>query len=87
MEDKKISEEMLELNEKFDASMGKMIGGLLSDTSLSDMEINPMMAPALETYKITFDYMNLFTKFLAKQEALMAKMDKALDIYIQKNGE
>lgn len=80
MTSKKISEEMMELNEKFDASMGKMIGGILGEMELSKME------PTLEMYKVTFDYMNLFTEFLAKQEDLMDKMNKALDIYIRKGS-
>ena len=86
MANKKISEEMMELNEKLDASMGKMIVGFLGGMNLSDMEINPMMEPTLDMYKIMFDYMNLFTEFLAKQEDLMDKMNKALDIYIRKGS-
>lgn len=83
-ENNKISEGMMELNEKLDALMGKLVGSLVSETGLSAMPVDPALLSAMEGYKLMFEYMKLFTEYVGKQEDLMTKMDKALDIYIRK---
>ena len=84
MANNELSTEVRELNKKLNTSIIEIMAKVVMDpdTEIDSDLINPM----IEMYKAGVGYMELFAKILEQQESLNEKMNKALDIYIRKEG-
>lgn len=84
MANNELSTEMRELNKKMYNAFVKFLGEQAESWKDLEPELKNFM---IDMYANCFNYMQLSAKIIEQQETLNEKLNKALDIYIQKNGE